>query len=147
MLDENDLKILELLKQDSKLSTYKISRKTLVPATTVHNRLKKLIKEGIIKRYTIEVDQSKLGFALTAYILMHYEIMQWGRKITRDEFRKKLLELPGVEEIAYLSGRFDVLMKVRLRSMEELNHLILDRLRKIPGIGGSETFFVLEQIK
>ncbi len=147
MLDEKDWQILEHLKQNSKLSTYKIARKTLIPVTTVHNRIKKLEKQGIIQKYTVIVDNKKLGKPITAYILVHYDISLWGKKISREEFRKKILELPNIEAIEYLTGRFDILLKVQLRDMEELNTIILDKLRQIPGIGSSETFFVLEEVK
>lgn len=147
MLDEKDVQILELLKLNSKLSTYKIARKTLIPVTTVHNRIKKLEKQGIIQKYTVVVDNKKLGQPITAYILVHYDISLWGKKISREEFRKKILELPNVETIEYLTGRFDILLKVQLKDMEELNTIILDKLRQIPGIGSSETFFVLEEVK
>ena len=72
LIDEKDKKILEILKENSNLSTYKIHKKTLIPVTTVNNRIKKLNKLGVIKKYTIEIDKSKLGFNLAAYVFTSF---------------------------------------------------------------------------
>ncbi|MBI4981306.1 Lrp/AsnC family transcriptional regulator [Candidatus Woesearchaeota archaeon] len=146
-LDETDLKILDVLKDNSKLSTSKLSKKTGIPITTVFNRIKKLEREKIIRKYTINVDEKRLGKLLTAYIVIHYDISVWDKESTRGELRHQLLSLPNVEEIKYISGRFDILLKVCIKDMDELNSLILGKLRKIPGIGQTETFFVMEDVK
>jgi len=70
LIDEKDSKILEVLVENSNLSTHKISKKTLIPVTTVNNRIKKLKELGVIKKYTIEIDKKKLGYNLSAYILV-----------------------------------------------------------------------------
>ncbi|MBI2546550.1 winged helix-turn-helix transcriptional regulator [Candidatus Woesearchaeota archaeon] len=54
-LDEKDLKILEILMEDSSLSTHKISKKTLIPVTTVLNRIRKLKALGVITRYSLDI--------------------------------------------------------------------------------------------
>lgn len=146
-IDQTDQKIITLLQENSKLSTRKLAKKTLIPITTIYNRIKKLEKAGIIKKYSIILDEKKLGKILTAYILMHYDISVWGKESTKKELKKQLLGLPGLEEIKYISGRYDILLKAKTTDMDELNNLILTKLRKIPGIGQTETIFVLEEIK
>lgn len=146
-LDETDFKILDVLKENSKLSTHKISKKIAVPITTVFNRIKKLEKESLIKKYSIILDEKKLGRILTAYIFMRYNMAVWNKAPAREELRKQLSALPNVEEIKYILGRFDILLKAKNRDINELNELLLTRLRKIPGIGQTETFIVLEDVK
>lgn len=146
-IDQTDQKIITLLQENSKLSTRKLAKKTLIPITTVYNRIKKLEKTGIIKKYSILLDEKKLGKILTAYILMHYDISVWGKESTKKELKKQLLSLPNLEEVEYITGRYDILLKAKTRDMNELNDLILTKLRKIPGIGQTETFFVLEEVK
>ena len=58
-MDDKDEQILQILKENSKLSTHQISKKTRIPITTVHNRIKKLKKEEIIKKYSIIIDKKK----------------------------------------------------------------------------------------
>lgn len=146
-LDEKDLKILEALKDNAKLSTYKIAKKTLIPVATVHNRVRKLEQQGVIRNYQVVVDHKKLGNIVTAYILAHYNLGAWETKISREAFKKKLLVLPHVEEVKYLTGQFDILLKGHFKDLDEVNNLLLDRLRKIPGIGKTQTFFVTEDVK
>lgn len=148
-IDEKDYRIIDIIKENSHLSTYKISKKTGIPVTTVHNRIKKLEKEGIIKRYTVVLDYKKLGLPITAHILVHYHIEQWYHKPdeAREQLKKGLLKLPFVEEIKYITGSFDILLKVRMKDVDQLNSVLLDKLRHIPGIGQTETIFVLEDLK
>ncbi len=146
-LDPTDLKILDVLKENSKLSTSQIAKRTLIPTTTVYNRIRKLEKDGIIRKYTVILDQKKLGRPLTAYILIHYNLAALRTKISREQLRKEVLCLPYVEEIKYLTGRYGGLLKVHLKDMEELNNLILNKLIQIPGVGTTETCFVLEDVK
>lgn len=146
-IDKTDQKIITLLQENSKLSSRKIAKKTLIPITTVYNRIKKLEQEGIIKKYSIVLDEEKMGKILTAYVLMHYDISVWGKESTKKELKKQLLSLPSVEEVKYIVGRYDILLKARLSNMGELNHIILEKTRRIPGIGQTETFFVLEDLK
>ena len=146
-LDGTDLKLLEVLRVNSKLSTSKLSKKTQIPITTVFNRIKKLEKEGLIKSYTLILDQKKLGNPLKVYVFVHYDITVIDKIISREQLKKQLLLLPKVEEISYTTGRFDIFLKVQVKDMDELNELILGRLRKIPGVGQTESFFVLEEVK
>ena len=68
MLSENDVKILSLLKKNAKLSSREISEKTSIPVTTVHNKIKKMEKEGVIKGYRAVLDKKKLGHHIHALI-------------------------------------------------------------------------------
>ena len=67
-IDETDLSIIEILRRDASLSTKEISKKIRIPITTIHNRIKKLKQEGVIQRYTIAIDEKKLGKLIYAYI-------------------------------------------------------------------------------
>ncbi len=145
--DQTDWKIIDVLKENSRLSSSKISKKTGIPITTVFNRMKKLEKERIIKNYTVVVDEKKLGNIITAYIFLHYNISVWGKGTDREELRKQLRALPRVEEIKYITGRFDIMLKVRAPDMDFLNDFILAQLRKIKGVGQTETFFVMEEVR
>lgn len=145
--DEIDLKILEALKDNSKLSTQKISKKTRIPMTTVFNRIKKMEKEEIIKKYSVVLDHKKLGKIITVYILIRYNISVWGKETTKAELHRDLLCLPCIEEIKYITGEYDIMLKAYVKDMEELNNLLLINLRKIPGIGQTNSIFVLEDVK
>ena len=68
-MDYKSEQILELLRENSRLSSREISRKTSIPLTTVHNRIKKMEQQGIIEKYSVEVNHEKLGLSLCGYVL------------------------------------------------------------------------------
>ena len=69
-LDKKDLQILEILKNNYEYTTREIARKTLLPVTTIHNRIKKMRKTGVIKKYTIEPDYKKINKGFLVYVLI-----------------------------------------------------------------------------
>lgn len=144
MLDEKDRKILEFLKNNSKLTTQHISKQTMVPITTVHNRIKKLEKAGIIKGYTIRVDHKKLGYGILAFVLVtvKYDLPN-GRKMDQMELSEKLSRHPNVEECHIVAGGTDIILKTRVKDMDELNDFIIRDLRAHEGVDKTTTLVVL----
>ncbi len=149
-LDGNDRKILELLKQDAKLTTRQLAEKTLLPATTVHNRIKKLEKTGIIRNYTIVTDNKKLGKPLSAYILMtiDYKFLRAkeavGEKGRQEhELAKMLKRHPLVEEVDMVTGTHDMIIRISAKGIEELNEFVTNFLVNIEGIEKTQTMIVL----
>ncbi len=146
-IEEIDFKILDVLKDNSHFSTHKVSKKTGIPVTTVYHHIKKLEEQKIIKNYTLNLDYKKIGKSLLVYILVFYDISTLGPKISREELGRKLINIEGVEHVAYTTGSYDIILTVRLKDIKELDEIILDKLRKIPGIGRSESYIVLEEVK
>jgi len=142
-LDEKDLKILEILKENSKLRTSQISKKTRMPITTVHNRIKKLEKESIIKSYTVIPNYKKLGKSILSYILVSviYTIPS-GEKISQENVAKKIKQI-GVEEVSIVTGGMDIIVKIRVKDIEELNDFVIKKLRNISGVDKTQTLIVL----
>ncbi len=149
-LDETDMKILELLKQDAKLTTRQLAEKTLLPATTVHNRIKKLEKTGIIKNYTVIVDNKKIGKPLSAYILMtiDYKFLRakepvGGKGRQEHELAKMLKRHPLVEEVDMVTGTHDMIIRISAKGIDELNEFVTSFLVNIEGIEKTQTVIVL----
>jgi Lrp/AsnC family transcriptional regulator for asnA, asnC and gidA len=69
-LDDRDFEILEALRENAKLSVFQLSKKTGIPPTTIHNRIKKLRQNGVITNYTIKFDREKLGQGFCALIFI-----------------------------------------------------------------------------
>ena len=148
MLDNTDKRILEELKKDSRLSTGKISKKIGTPQTTIHHRIRKLIKKGIITKYTINIDKQKIGKNISAFVLVLFDttIMKkenWDyEKLTAD-----ISKIEGIEEFAYTTGRYDIIIKVNSESMKELSDVILEKLRKIPGVSRTESIMIMKDFE
>ncbi len=146
-LDEKDKQILDLLKQDSSLTTSKISKKTRIPITTIHNRIQKLKRLGIIKNYTLNIDYEKLGKSITSYILLTVnQTLTSGKKTSQQEIGKKIKAHDDIEIVDIVTGSTDMIIKVRTDSMSSLNSLLTNDLRKIDGVDKTQTMMVLEGI-
>jgi len=139
-MDVIDLKILEELKANSRLSFNDISQKIGKTEATVRRRVKKLVDDNIIKRFTIDyvVDTKP---KVSATIKMEPDFK---------EIKRILSELKNIEEISSiwrLSGDCGLLMKVDIPSIEEFNPLIEDKISQINGIKIVETCFITDTIK
>lgn len=145
-IDAVDRKIIDILKNDAKCTNRDIAKKIKLPVTTVFNRIRRLEKQGVIRGYSAILDHSKVGKKLTAYSLIHYDIAIWGKKTSREELKQQLMNLPNVEEIKYIIGQYDILLKFRVRDMDDFNTILFDKVRSIPGIGQTQTFPVIEDI-
>ncbi len=148
-LDEKDLMLLDILQKNSNLSLKEISRKLKSPITTVHARLRKLEKAGIIQGYKAILNYKKIGFSTTAFILasFRYKIMKNGKLISQREIARKIANLPGVQEVHIISGDWDILIKVKARSVDEVGKFVLDKLRLVEGIEKTLTCVVFESAK
>ena len=146
-MDKKDEKILELLTENSNLTTHQLSKKLLIPITTVHNRIKKLKEEGIIKRYTLELDNKKLGKAIAAFIhiTVDYRLLK-HMKISQYDLAKKIKQHESVEEAAIVTGGTDIIIKVRVKNIEELDYFVTKHLRNIEGIEKTQTMVILNEI-
>ncbi len=145
MIDPIDLKVLEALKDDSRATVRKIAKKINLPVTTVHNRLQKLKKEQIIKKFTIEPDYEKLNrpvFVFVSAVVDHQKLVD--RKTGIETLKKKLRAVSGVERIYALTGDVDLILLVRLESIKELDQFLVKELRNIDGIVKTTTQIVLE---
>lgn len=146
-IDEKDLLVLEELKQNAKRTTSQISKRVNLPITTVHNRIKKLEKLGIITRYTVELDYKKLDKPIAAYVMVQVIYMlPSGIKVMQEDVAKEIKGLPGVELVELLTGGTDILVKVRVKDVDELNDFIIRKLRKIEGVDKVQTSVVLLKI-
>ena len=146
-LDEKDLRVLDELKENAKRTTSQISKRVNLPITTVHNRIKKLEKLGIIKRYTVELDYKKLDKPMTAYVMVQVIYMlPSGIKVMQEDVAKHIKGLPGVELVELLTGTTDIMVKVRVKDVDELNDFIIRKLRKIEGVDKVQTSVVLSKI-
>ena len=79
-IDKKDKQIISILKEHGDYTTRQIAKKTLLPTTTINNRIRKLKKEGIIKKFTIELDYKKIDLDFKAYILIAANLQILKRK-------------------------------------------------------------------
>jgi DNA-binding Lrp family transcriptional regulator len=143
-MDGKDEKIIKALKEDSSLSVRMIARRTSIPMTTVHKRIKKLRAEGIIKRYTIELDNDKVGKKIGAYIMISVDLKLLKEKDrTQYVLAKEIERISGVEKADIVVGSTDMIAYVRVKDVRELDEMLLGKIQNIEGIINTETMIVI----
>ena len=148
VLDETDNKIIIALKENSKQPYRMIAKKLLMPITTVHHRIRKLEKGGVIKKYTIQLNNKIIGNDVCAYLLLKVDYTSLTKKnITQQQLALKLKHRPEVEDIALITGLRDIILKVRTKSVEDLNQLVTRDLRNVIGVKSTETMLVLDELE
>ncbi len=136
MLDDKDRRILEALRDNAKETTKAIAEKTGIPRTTVHDRITKMEDRGVIEKYTVIPDYESIGEPTTAFVFLSYDSRDG---IAQEDVAEALTEMQGVYEVHMISGDWDMLAKVRGESVEDIGDLVIQRLRRLGGVGKTLT--------
>ncbi|MFH1683129.1 MAG: Lrp/AsnC family transcriptional regulator [Candidatus Woesearchaeota archaeon] len=143
-LDEKDKKIIEVLREHSDYTTRQIAKKTLLPKTTIHNRIRKLRKEKVIKKFTVELDQSKVDKGFVAYILISADLpVLKQKKKTQYDLAKEIKKFEFVERVDIVSGGTDLVAIIRVKDVEEFDKILLGKLQLIEGINNTRSLIVI----
>jgi DNA-binding Lrp family transcriptional regulator len=129
--DQKDLLILQKLRLDSSKSVSDIANDVGMPRTTVQERVKRLLQTGVIRRFTIQQDYSKLGKPVTAFILVSFLS---GSGVSQREAAERIAEIPDIYEVHVISGDWDIIAKARGESIQAIGELVLDRIRNVKGV-------------
>ncbi|MEO9964903.1 MAG: Lrp/AsnC family transcriptional regulator [Reichenbachiella sp.] len=144
MIDQTDLRILELLQKNSKMKMKQIADSIGMTITPVYERIKKMERNGVIENYTIRVNPNRLGYQLVAYCSVTLkEHSQQNLK----QFELGVQQLDQVLECSHMSGNFDYLLKVVVRDMEDYQLFISNHLAALDNIGQVQSYFVMKSIK
>jgi DNA-binding Lrp family transcriptional regulator len=138
-LDDIDRRIVAALVADGRLSVNGLASEVGVSRATAYARLDRLRSEGVITGFTATVDPAKVGHGIAALILVNVEQNEW--RAARDE----LLDLPGVEYLAFTSGGFDMVALVRVPTIEALRDVVLGHLHGATHVRSTQTVFVLDE--
>jgi len=136
-LDEIDYKILDTLRRDARTPFTEIGRDLGISDATVHVRVNKMMDEGIIKRYTIVVDEEALGRKVRGFMLINVN------PGSLEEVANQLVENEGVSAVYEIHGPNDLIMKVEAGDLDEMRNLVL-KVREIPNVATSELITVFK---
>jgi Lrp/AsnC family transcriptional regulator, regulator for asnA, asnC and gidA len=140
-LDNIDLSILRLLRQNARMSLQEMSRRTGISDATIQFRLKRMKANGVIEKLTVTANPMATGYIITAIILVKTDIERHEQAVAA------LSKLAEVTEVYGILGEYDLFVKVWSRSLEELNAIINDRIRSIDGIDDLLEIVVVERVK
>jgi len=139
-MDDVDTAILRSLIKNSRISLSQMSKEIDVPDATISNRLKKLENE-VIKHYTVILDWQKIGLDITTIIIIQTE------SELHESVKEELSKLDEVSEVYSVSGEYDILIKVWVPNIEELNKLMNSKIRSIDGVEDLTEMIVMERVK
>jgi Lrp/AsnC family transcriptional regulator, leucine-responsive regulatory protein len=143
-IDPVDFKILKLLKKDGLMTNKEIAGELNLTTTPVHERIKRLRRDGFITKYTIELNRKKLNKNLIVFCNVSLKEHAQG---FLTQFEKDIQTVPEVVECYCVSGGSDFLLKVIVSDMEEYKMFILNKLAALPNIGSAQSHFVITEAK
>ena len=137
-VDDLDLQILSELSQDASISVPRLSKKIDVNSSVVYSRIKRLVKKKLIERFTIVVNNEELGYNVKALTGINMDTKK------RDHIIKELFKIDGVREVAEVTGRFDILVTMYSKSLDQMHKMVSERIGRIDGIQSSESFIEMK---
>lgn len=143
-LDRTDLKILEELQQNAKISNVELARRVHLSPTPCLERVKRLEKNQFIKGYRASLNPNKLSANLLSFV--EIKLIRTSKDVFT-EFKKAVKQLPQVLECHLVSGDFDYLLKIRVADMMAYRELLGDTLLTLPGVSSSRSYMVMEEVK
>jgi Lrp/AsnC family leucine-responsive transcriptional regulator len=143
-LDATDLRILNVLQEDSSLSNLELAGKINLSASPTLARVKTLEAGGVISRYVALVNPHALGLKMNVFIQVSLE-KQEAASLAR--FEKAVSRFDEVMEVYLMTGDEDYLLRIVVPDIQALEQFILDHLTKIPGIKNIRSSFALKQVK
>ena len=142
--DKTDMAILRILLEDSRRTLQEIGTEVGLSPTTCWSRIKRLEAEGVIKRYTVDVDPAKLGYRDSVIVQLTLES---HTDDTLYAFGQVLATIPEIQEAYLVSGDYDYYIRIAVRDTRDYERLLREKLYKIPGIRHSKSHFVLRVLK
>ena len=141
LLDEVNLRILDILSRDASRPFVDIAKELEISDATVHIRVRRLLSAGILRKFTIATDNALLGYDHLAFIGININ------QGSANEVIDLLSQFDEILELHEMYGQFDLLLKIRTKSLEEMREIVANKIGKIPQITEAELMTVLRTIK
>jgi Lrp/AsnC family transcriptional regulator for asnA, asnC and gidA len=133
-LDELDRTILAALQENGRMALSEIARRGGVAPATVHERLSKLRRSGVVQGFCVRLDPAALGYTVTALVHLRTELADEVERTVAD-----LRAITEVEEVHVVTGEYDLVVKVRARDTAHLQALLVNRIHRVTGFIRSAT--------
>lgn len=140
-MDKVDLLILSYLKENARMKASDISKEINYSISSVLERIRKMEKSGIIEKYTVMLNEKKLGNDMIAIMEVSVKSPEYY-----DKFTKAVLESKNILSCYYLTGEFDFMLKIKTNSTENLEK-IHRMIRSLDGVTATKTHFALKEVK
>ena len=139
-IDNVDLDILETLMANAGKPYTEVAKKVFVSGGTVHVRMNKMEQAGIVTGSTLNIDLTKVGLDLTAFLGIYL-----AKSSLYDAVFASLKQIPEISTIHYTTGNYNMFVRIHCRNTNHLKDLLHDKIQPIEGIVRTETIISLEE--
>ncbi|CAN5674407.1 HTH-type transcriptional regulator Ptr1 [soil metagenome] len=137
--DDLDMKILSELTKDASISIPQLSKKLNINSSVLYSRIKRLMKRELIRKFTVIINESQLGINIKATVGINRDPK------LKEPIHNELMKIPEIRSLIEVTGRFDIILSIYTRSLEELHKVVIERIGKIEGIQATETFVEMQR--
>lgn len=141
MIDDIDIEILNIIQNNGRIPNAELARRLNMAPSGVLERVKKLEKEGVIVGYEVRLNPKAIGLALTVF--MH---IKTSDAVGRPAIGREIAEISGIQEVHWIAGEYNYLIKARVNSTDGLTDL-MKSIGAIAGVHDSRTTLVLDTLK
>ncbi|MDF2493422.1 Lrp/AsnC family transcriptional regulator [Sphingomonas sp.] len=143
-LDQFDRKIIQVLREDGRLSVTELAKRVGLSKTPCQVRLGRLTDRKIIRGFRAVIDPARLGQGHVAFTEVK---LSDTREAALEEFRRGVLAIPEVEECHMIASHFDYLLKVRTADIRSYRAVLGERISTLPHVASTSTYVVMETIR
>ena len=143
-LDRTDIKILDILQNDGRISNIKLAEMVNLSATAALARVQKLTKDGFILGYEAKLNPEMLNASFVVFVEI---LLDKTTPNVLEEFSDAVMQYPEIVECHMISGGFDFVVKIRCANMEEFRRISGQVLWRLPGVKETRSYPVMEVIK
>lgn len=143
-MDAIDKKLLALLQEDTKKTTKELSLVLNLSVTAVYERIKKLERENVIRKYVALLDRNKIDRAFVVFC--HVKLIQHTKDVIHT-FENEVVRLNEVSECFHVSGDYDYILKVNVKDMDAYREFMVTKLTGLQHIGSTHSSFMIGEVK
>jgi DNA-binding Lrp family transcriptional regulator len=138
-IDNKDAKIIDILKQDSRLPIREIANLTKIRPSTIHQRIQKLVESKVIEKFTIKLNNKAVGENFIVFMLV--------KGTTGEYIDNKILNNKHVKEAFGITGEYDLLIKLKFENVDEFHEFILNFRKEKKEVQSTLTMVVTTNLK
>ena len=139
-IDNVDRTILSLLQHDARKPYTEIAKKAFVSGGTVHVRMGKLEKMGVVQGASLDLNLKALGYTVSGFLGIFL-----SKSSLYDRVAQQLKKIPQITSIHYTTGNYSMFVRIFARDTDDLKNILSHSIQSVEGIERTETFIILEQ--